>query len=73
MITMICSKKQIHKKYDFKKMLFCYDDFYFSLIFIIGVWFDRYCSFLSVHVSDDFIFLYGFNKYIFEICLLDLS
>lgn len=54
-------------------MLFCYDDFYFSLIFIIGVWFDRYCSFLSVHVSDDFIFLYGFNKYIFEICLLDLS
>lgn len=49
------------------------DDFYFSLIFIIGVWFDRYCSFLSVHVSDDFIFLYGFNKYIFEICLLDLS
>lgn len=49
------------------------DDFYFSLIFIIGVWFDRYCSFLSVHVSEGFIFLYGFNKYIFEICLLDLS
>lgn len=54
-------------------MLFCYDDFYFSLIFIIGVWFDRYCLFLLVYVFDDFIFLYGFNKYIFEICLFDLS
>lgn len=28
---------------------------------------------MLVYVFDDIIFLYGFNKYIFEICLFDLS
>lgn len=75
MITVICHKKIIHINMIFKKMFLNGRVFIVNMMIFISVKY-HWClvwSLLSISVNIWWIhFLYGFNAYILEICLLDL-